>query len=815
MTDQTSATDLPATASAPTGHAAPTPPADHGALPSAPPVAPRRPDPAHVRAFHGQSFADPWEWLRDTDDPEVLAHLRAENAWADRVTAPTRRLQRRIVGELHRHTRETDVSVPVRIGGFWYLDRTTEGLSYASHHRVPVDPADPDTAPRPAPAEPLPGEQLLLDENAQAEGQAFFALGDLLPSPDGSLIAWSRDLAGDERWTILVQDAATGRIVDDAVRGAGSGLAWSADGTTLLYARVDEAWRQHQVWTHRVGADPATDRLVLQEDDERFDLWFEPARDPHWVPIHAMSSTTSEAWLWSTDRPGEAPLPITGRTREVLVSVEPAGDHLVLVHTADSPEGTLAVAPLPAHAAGPTGSSPIDEGGAAFAAHPVAAPVVPAEPSTAGGDAFAVHAVDRRGETAAAPTEGTRAPVAPPSSWIPVREAGEGERILWAEAHATFLVVELRSGGLTQVEVRARRTPAAGPDAPAPVADLAGIWGPGRFVPADSPVRTIGASGARRFEDTRFRVEVESVVRPPQVLDVDPLTDARTVLKTLDVPAWDPSDYAEERVWVESRDGRTRIPVSLVHRRGAVPDGTAPAWLTGYGAYEVSDDPEFSVLRLPLLERGVTYAIAHVRGGGELGRAWYEDGRLDRKRHTFEDFVDVARWMVDSGWSAPGRLVAEGRSAGGLLVGAAMNLAPELFRVVLAGVPFVDALTTILDPSLPLTAGEWEEWGNPIEDPGIYRAMRAYTPYENVRDGVAYPAVLATTSLHDTRVLAVEPAKWVQRLREATSSDAEQRPIALRTQMAAGHGGASGRYGRWESRAEEFAFALAQVGGLG
>ncbi len=750
--------------------------------PATPPVAAKHPDPAHARIFHGESFADPWEWLRDKENPQVLAHLAAENAWADRVTAPTLRLQRRIVGDLHRHTQETDVSAPVRLGDFWYFTRTADGQSYAAHCRVPVDPDSP-AAPRPEPASPLPGEQLLIDENAQADGHPFFALTDLSPSPDGSRIAWLRDLSGDERWTLIVQDAATGIILDDSVEDAGSGLAWSADGATLLYARVDDAWRQFQLWTHRVGADPSADRLVLEEDDERFELWFEPARDPHWVPLHAISTTTSEAWLWSTDRPDAAPVPVTGRTRDVQVSVEPAGDHLVVVHTATSREGTLAVAPLLAEVV--TSASP-------------------------------------RGEKAA-PAHGPRAPLAPPSSWIPVREAAPGERILWSQAHATFLAVALRSEGLTQVEVRTRVT-AADADHPRSRRELAEVWGPGRLVESDRAVRTLVPAGALRFEDETLRVEVESVVQPPRVIDVDPATGACSVVTTLKVPGWDPHAYTEERVWVSSRDGHTRIPVSLVHRRGASPDGSAPGWITGYGAYEVSDDPEFSVLRLPLLERGVTYAIAHVRGGGELGHAWYEDGKLERKRHSFEDFVDVARWMVSSGWVTPDRLVAEGRSAGGLLMGAVTNMAPELFRVVVAGVPFVDALTTILDPSLPLTAGEWEEWGNPITDPDIYRAMRAYTPYENVRDGVSYPAVFATASLNDTRVFVVEPAKWVQRLREATASpsgaaagspeaiDPLARPIALRTQMVAGHGGASGRYGRWESRAEELAFALGQVG---
>lgn len=701
------------------------------------PVAPKRP--GRPRVFHGDSFVDPWEWLRDKESPEVIAHLGAENAWADRVCAPSAALRGRMVEEFRAHTVETDVTVPVRDGDFWYYRRTTEGLSYPAHFRVPVDPGS-DAAPAVEAGRPFPGEQLLVDEEAEARGQEFFRLSSLTPSPDGRLVAWGRDVLGDERWTVVVSEVATGRIIDQSVTDTGYGLAWSADASTLLYARVDDAWRQHQLWTHRIGADPDADRLVLQEDDERFDLWFAEGRDPDWVVLQATSTTTSENWLWSTRRPQDAPVPVTGRTPDVLVSIEPAGDQLLVVHTATSREGTLATAPLIVAGQGP---------------------------------------------------------IAPPESWISLREAAPGERILEVEAYKTFLVLTLRSGGLTQVEYRLREGSG---------------WSEGRFVEAASPVRTIVAAASTRQDDTTFRVEVQSMTMPPSVEEVDPASGERRLLKTLEVPGWNPEDYVEERVWVPARDGRTKIPVSLVHRRGASPDGTNPGWLYGYGSYEICSDPEFSVLRLPLLERGVVYAIAHIRGGGELGRAWYEDGKLALKPNTFTDFVDVADWMIDSGWVRPDGLIAQGGSAGGLLMGAAVNLAPERFRAILAGVPFVDPLTTILDPSLPLTVGEWEEWGNPMESQEIYRVMRGYSPYENVRDGVDYPAILASTSLNDTRVFFVEPAKWVQRLREATSGDPSLHPIAMRTEMVAGHGGKSGRYGLWESRAEQYAFALEQVG---
>jgi len=343
-----------------------------------------------------------------------------------------------------------------------------------------------------------------------------------------------------------------------------------------------------------------------------------------------------------------------------------------------------------------------------------------------------------------------------------------------------------------------------------------------------------------------LRVEFQSQTVPPTVAEVSlpnpaPASSlenphpedtseiaALTVrtLRTREAPGWDPAEYVEERVWVLARDGATHIPVTLIHHRDARPDGTHAGWQIGYGSYEVSYDPEFETLRLPILRR-VVYAIAHVRGGGEMGRAWYEDGKELVKEHTFTDFIDVADWLVDSGWVAPGRLVAEGRSAGGLLMGAVTNAAPDRFRAILAGVPFVDALSTILDPSLPLTVGEWEEWGNPLTSRAVFDAMSRYTPYENVPDGALLPAIMATTSVNDTRVEFIEPTKWVQRLREATSQvpstdeagagsvharDPLERPIILRTEMVAGHAGPSGREGRWAARCEEFAFALGQVG---
>jgi len=759
-----------------------------------------------VRDQFGQHFDDPWDWLRDGDNPEVRAHLEAENAWADAVTEPTRETAARLVEEVKANTALTDVTVPIREGEFWYFRRFVEGQSYATHHRAPVqrDEAGVPVPLVPSPGVPTRGEELLVDENEWARGHEFFRLADLYPSPDGRLIAWARDTSGDERYTWVVQEA-SGRVIDEAVVDAGYGFAWADDSASFIYMGVDDAWRACDVWLHRVGTPREADELLLVEPDEGFEMGFAPSGFPGHVVIHSSSSTAGRAWLWLPAHPSVRPLPLMPVRPRTLVSADSAGDRLFIVHTGLTQEGSLAQAMLP------SGGSPEALAQLGMTSSP----------------AYSRQALADRTPGTPLP-EDESAPLTPFESWEPLRSPGPGERITDVEAHADYVALSLRSGSLTQVDVWDRR-------------EEKPTW---RRVEVDAPVRTI-TTVPTPWEDP-LRVEFQSQTVPPTVAEVSlpnpaPASSlenphpedtskiaalAVRTLRTHEAPGWDPAQYVEECVWVLARDGATRIPVTLIHHRDARPDGTHAGWQIGYGSYEVSYDPEFETLRLPILRRTV-YAIAHVRGGGEMGRAWYEDGKELVKEHTFTDFIDVADWLVDSGWVAPGRLVAEGRSAGGLLMGAVTNAAPDRFRAILAGVPFVDALTTILDPTLPLTVGEWEEWGNPLTSRAVFDAMSRYTPYENVPDGALLPAIMATTSVNDTRVEFVEPTKWVQRLREATGQvpstdeagagsvparDPRERPIILRTEMVAGHAGPSGREGRWAARCEEFAFALGQVG---
>ena len=714
------------------------------------PVAASRPT---ERTFHGHTVVDEYEWLRAKEDPEVLAHLEAENAWTDTRLAHTAALQERIVGEIRRHTAEDDASVPVRLRGWWYFSRIAAGQEYRSHHRAPVE-TGPDggaielTAERVAAATPLPCEQLLVDENALAEGRDFLEVTGRVVSPDDRFVLFGVDERGDERYALRVVEIASGRVVDESVPDAVGGLAWSADGRSFTYLRADDAWRPHQLLRHDVGADATGDTLLVQEDDETYwtDVW--GSRDGRWIVVHSASKNVVEVRLLDAadlDAPARVVLP---RAAGVDYLVEPAGDHLLVVHDRDSVDYALAWAPLDA-----------------------------------------------------------------PGRWTQILAAEPGGRLLDVVALAGGAVVECRRDGFADVLALPRL------DAPGGVAEAGAtgvcaeagpIYGAPRTLVLPGDVRTVVTGPMPDRDATEIRVVLTSLLTPPTTLAWDGADAVRT-LHIAPVPGYDAARYVEGRTWATATDG-TRVPVTYMHRADVALDGGAPGYLYGYGSYEASVDPAFRAVRLPLLDRGVVMAFAHVRGGGEMGRSWYEQGKELTKRNTFTDFLAAAEHLVAEGFVDGERLVAEGGSAGGLLIGAAINLDPGRFRAVHAAVPFVDALTTMLMPELPLTAGEWEEWGNPIASPEVYEYMASYAPYENIATGAPYPAILATTSLNDTRVFYVEPAKWVARLRERVTNDPVGRPILLRTEMVAGHGGRTGRYAMWADRARELAFLLDQLG---
>ncbi|TWP35226.1 S9 family peptidase [Leekyejoonella antrihumi] len=691
---------------------------------------PRAKQTDHVREHHGDRFSDPYTWLADPQDPQVISHLEAENAYAESWLEPLKPVADRLFSELRSHTQETDLTVPVRIGPWWYYSRTTEGAQYPCHCRAPY--VKGEQRPVPDPESEIIGEQVLLDVNHEAQGSEFYQLGGLEISHDSTRMAVLYDVRGDERYALQARDLSTGAMVDEALTGLGYGLVWSRDGEYVFYTRADDAWRQHQVWRHRIGAPAEDDDLVLQEDDELFNVGIEMSSDERWLLVGARSATVGETWLLDLSDPTGELRSVQPRVDGLDYAADVDGEQILIVHNGDRADFDVATAPL-------------------------------SRPARA--------------------------------HWTPLLTGAEGERILGVQAFSTCLVISMRSNGLPTVRI---------------IPKLPAGFGRPSGTGLDGETCTVAVGDNPAYDTDAVQLVLESYLTPRSVYDLEVTGGKLTLLKQRTVPGYDQKQYIEERVWVAAEDG-VAVPVSLVRHRDVSKDGTNAGFLYGYGSYEISMDPYFSARRLSMLDRGVVCAVAHIRGGGEMGRSWYDSGKMLAKKNTFTDFVAAGRYLVDSGWVASDRLAAEGGSAGGLLIGAAVNLAPELFRAVHAAVPFVDALTTILDPSMPLTVAEWEEWGNPLADPDVYAYMKSYTPYENVRS-TAYPAVLATTSLNDTRVMFTEPAKWVQVLRSTVTSDQAQRPILFKIEMIAGHGGKSGRYDTWRQVSEESAFLLDQIG---
>ena len=696
-----------------------------------PPVAERRP---FERTHHGDTFVDDYEWLRDKESPDTLAYLEAENAYTQTRTSHLEPLREQIFEEIRSRTQETDLSVPVRLGGFWYYSRTVEGKQYGLSCRRPVDGPD-DWVPPTLDAETPPAdEQVLLDLNELAEGHDFFSLGASSVTPDGRLLAFSTDTAGDERFLLQVKDLQTGELLPDQIPGTSYGATWDLTGSQLFYTTVDDAWRADKIWRHELGTDPADDVVVHHETDERFWVSVGRTRSDRFLVIGSGSKVTSEyRILDATDPTGEFRV-VAPRRQGVEYGVEHGviggTDVLLVLHNDGAENFELARTSVDA------------------TSHEQWEPFIPHDPAV---------------------------------------------RLEDVDAFAGHLVVSQRSDGLTQLRVLALGADGVESD---------------ELLAMEHPIYTVGLGGNPEFEQPTIRFGYTTMATPGSVHQVDLRTGERTLLKETPVlGGFDAGAYEQHREWATADDG-TRVPISIVVPKGAPRDGSTPFLLYGYGAYEASIDPYFTISRLSLLDRGMGFAIAHVRGGGELGRRWYDEGKMLHKRNTFTDFVACARHLADTGWTAAERLVAEGGSAGGLLMGAVANLAPEAFAGIVADVPFVDALTTILDPDLPLTVNEWEEWGNPLEDPEVYAYMKSYTPYENV-EAKRYPPILAETSLNDTRVLYVEPAKWVARLRTTAANGDD---VLLKTEMAAGHGGVSGRYNAWRDRAFSYAWVLERAG---
>jgi len=702
------------------GHDEPPSPAKSGPSGLQPPLALREPV-EHV--IHNDRRVDHYAWLRDKQDPRVLAYLSAENEYGDAYMKSTEAIQEKLYQEMLGRIQQSDLSVPYSLRGYEYYTRTVEGQQYSIYcRRSPRNPA----------------EQVLLDLNVLAQGHSFLGLGLFEVSDDNHLLAYATDVTGFRQYTLEIKDLRSNELLPFRAERVTS-AAWAADSRTLFYVVEDEITkRSHQLYRHVLGSS-RPDTLLYEERDERFRIDVERSRSGAYLFLVSNSHTTSENYFLRADRPSDEFQLIHARTDDQEYYV----DH-----------------------------------------HPGSA-------SDPAGGIFFIRTNDN-GRTFRLMTAPTVNPVR--ARWHEVIPNRPDVMLGGIAAFRTHLLLVEREDGLPHLRiVDLTREATSALEA-------------SRRISFAEPAYN-AALGANPEFDTNFvRFTYESFITPRSVYDLDIETDERTLRKQQPVlGGYDSSLYGSERLHATASDG-TRIPISVVYRHDTPRDGSAPLLLYGYGSYGISMPVSFSSNRLSLLDRGIIFGIAHVRGGGELGKPWHDAGRMHRKMNTFTDFIACAEDLIAWGFAARNRLIIEGGSAGGLLMGAVTNLRPDLFRAVVSHVPFVDVLNTMLDPTLPLTVGEYEEWGNPqrAED---YFYMKSYCPYTRL-ERKDYPAMLVKTGLNDSQVMYWEPAKYVAKLRTLKT---DGNVLLLKTNMGAGHGGASGRYDYLREIAFDYAFVLNEL----
>ena len=827
-----------------------------------PPVAPRKPV---TRTLHGRSRTDDYAWLKDENwqqvmcDPAVLradvrAYLEAENAYTEASMAPAEALRAALFDEFRGRIKEDDSSVPAKDGAWEYYERFREGgqhpvvcrraagdpaseeilldgdaeaaasakaagsseaapssgttaspevvaSSAGGTPRVRKDAPFPGSGTSPAGETPaFPGTETATVSEAAASPEAapsseaaapsgaaasseaggYYRIGDCGHARDHRRFGWTADTNGSEFYTLRVKDLDTGRRLDDTIERCSGAFEWAADGHTLFYTLLDDNHRPCKVFRHRLGDDPAGDALVYEEPDPGFFLNVAATESRRFLVIDAHDHVTSEIRLVDADRPADAPVLVAAREPGIEYDVSHHGDRLIILTNAGGAEDFKIVeTPLRALAI-PHQRSPLEQGRSVPRppAEPVGASATPHQRSSG------APAIPRSG-IAERPHQ--RSPASPDRArWTDLVPHRPGVLIVAFEVFAHWLVRLERENALPRIVV----------------CDLES--GEEHAIAFEEEAYNLGLVPGYEFETDTLRFTYSSMTTPEHVFDYDMRTRERTVRKVQEVPSGhDPADYVTRRIMAPSHDGEA-VPVSLLHRRDTPTDGSAPLLLYGYGSYGMSMPASFGTTRLSLVDRGFVYAIAHVRGGTERGYAWYTNGKLAKKTNTFHDFIAAARALVEHGFTRRGRIAIHGGSAGGLLVGACANMAPELFHAVIAEVPFVDVLNTICDDTLPLTPPEWPEWGNPIESEAACERIAAYSPYDNV-EAKDYPHIIATAGLTDPRVTYWEPAKWVAKLRATKTDD---RLLLLHTNMEAGHGGAAGRFDRLKETALVYAFVL-------
>ena len=683
-----------------------------------PPVAAMRP---HSLASPHGIRVDPYYWLRDDAraDPQVLAHLAAENAYRQRCMAAVKPFEDALYEEIIARLKQDDASVPYRKSGYWYHSRFEPGREHPifARRKGALDAA----------------EEILLDVNALAVGHDYFQIGALEVSPDGAWLAYCEDTVGRRQFTLRFKNLRSGETLETAIPDVEADLAWANDNRTILYVEKDpETLLGLYVKKHVLGRDPRADTLAFAQTDKSFYTGVSKSKSERFIFIH-MESTVSSEWRYAdADDPALPFKSFRPHERDHEYQLEHLGGAFIIRTNWQAQNFRLMQVPIGAEA-------------------------------------------DR-------------------AAWTDVVAHRDDTFIEDFDVFDAFLAVSVRSGGLAKISIK-----------PWPIVPGGAIQSE-YFIASDEAAYATSLAVNPELDTELVRYAYSSLTTPTTLYDYNVRTGEKTLLKRDPVlGSFDPANYRTEFLFAPARDG-TQVPVSLVYRRNFVRDGTAPLLQYAYGAYGLSTDPVFSSARLSLLDRGFVYAIAHVRGGQEMGRAWYDAGRKLHKKNSFHDFIDVTRHLVAQRYAARDRVFAMGGSAGGLAMGAVANLSPGDYRGIVAQVPFVDVVTTMLDDSIPLTTNEYDEWGNP-DLREEYEYMLSYSPYDQV-SAQDYPSMFVTTGLWDSQVQYYEPAKWIAKLRALKT---DHQAVLLHVDMEAGHGGKSGRFQRYREIAMEYAFLLNQA----
>jgi oligopeptidase B len=665
----------------------------------------------HVMEMHGQKLVDPYFWMRERKNPELVKHLEAENAYAEAVLVPTKALQETLYNEMLGRIQQTDLSVPYPYRGYWYYARTVEGQSHPIYCRKKGTLES--------------AEEVLLDVNVLAGEYPNVNAGPVVISPNSQIMAYAVDPTGGRVSTIRFRDLNTGKDLPDKLQNAAGDVVIAADNKTVFFNTLDPAIRSDKAWRYVLGSADggAKPELIHHEVDEKYLVGVGSSQDEKYVFMSLYSMKTTETWYVPADKPAEALTVISPRKQGVEYSVEHHDGVFLITHNDQAINFQVETAPV---------RTPMREHWT---------PLIPHSP-----DVY-VQGV------------------------LPLKD---------------YLIVQARENGLPVIRVRGY-----------------GAKETGRLITMPEASYTLGLSSNAEYDTAVLRFGYSSPVTPQSVFEENLKSGERKLLKEQAVLGeYDRTKYEVTRLMAPARDGQ-QVPLTIVRQKGLKADGANPTLMYGYGSYGVTQDAGFRSAVISLLDRGWVFAVAQIRGGSDKGRGWYEDGRLMNKRNTFNDFIDCGEFLVKEKWTTPAKLAIEGGSAGGLLVGAVANMRPDLFRAVVAQVPFVDIMNTMLDPDLPLTVTEYEQWGNPNEK-AAFEYMLSYSPYENV-GRKAYPRMLIRTGFHDTNVSYWEGAKWAAKLRENTTSG---KPVLLMTNMESGHGGFSDRYKAIRERAEDFAFLI-------